>query len=974
MNYLFSASLVFGAALAASLPSGGTIPASTPPAAADTSHTADAMQLYLVVRDKHDKPVLDLKPEDLNVTDDGSPVRLDDLRLISGTKAATNLVTFVFDPVPAQKGHLSKSAARVSNAHEAALKILSLLTESGFEFSVFNIDTRLHLQQGFTPDVATVQNAISVATGPPASRDKKAAAVPEKEAISIALGGVDSSGKRVSVDLRLRAQSDYAALRNTMRITQDRHVAPSLSSLLALVQAQQNLNGRRTIVYFSSMDQSKFDVAARQTIDSIIGSANQAGVTIDVVDCPALGHHGSQIKTLDANTQSALVLMNTLALPGGSVAIPPDQTTLEVTDESPVNVDLKHLAVATGGTYLNGDSQRKFLQQLTGDMTDYYEASFVPRSDGYDGKFHPLIVKPLRTGLRIRTATGYLDLPPAAADGSRPQPFELPLLKLLKQSPAPSQLPFRAAVLNLGASPDGDKAVLALEVPVANLAIESDANSLSSLAHLIMIAEVRDQSGAIAAHFSTNAPQRVALHHSGVKTAGLINLQRYFLLAPGKYDMEVLLLDSTSGKAGVQHIPFTIPDAFNAPSLSNIVLVRRTDPAPAEDDPADPLRDGKNRVTPNLSGALPSGESRISIFFSGHANPDAAQPARLQISILRDGQILGGAPAITRQVSGEEYFSLLTNFSIGRPTDGTFQIEAVLTQGGKSAESDTSFSLSGMESDDYDAHGGSESLESVKRPDGALAITVSNSSVQRPPDDELKALIADATAFANDYRSALPNFTCNNVTQRFVSSSGKNKWEHTDTLTGELTYFDNQEDWHFVESEIHHRKSRDSNSDSEKGIASAGIFGGVIRGLFRPDSQADFTWTQTGSLGDRTVQIFKYHVAQQHSNLNLRVGPKEVITVGYHGLVYIDSETHGVRRISEIADDVPRGFPIRAALVTADYDYVTIGSQQYLVPIGAQVILRKGRHELDLNQIRFENFHRFRSSSRILSSDTLPEK
>jgi hypothetical protein len=95
----------------------------------------------------------------------------------------------------------------------------------------------------------------------------------------------------------------------------------------------------------------------------------------------------------------------------------------------------------------------------------------------------------------------------------------------------------------------------------------------------------------------------------------------------------------------------------------------------------------------------------------------------------------------------------------------------------------------------------------------------------------------------------------------------------------------------------------------------------------------------------------------------------EVVNVGYHGMVYIDGVTGEVRRITQVADDVPRHYPIYQTLISADYDHVSIGGQQYLLPIGAEVVLRRShRGSLELNQIRFGDFHRFRSASRILSS------
>ena len=313
-----------------------------------------------------------------------------------------------------------------------------------------------------------------------------------------------------------------------------------------------------------------------------------------------------------------------------------------------------------------------------------------------------------------------------------------------------------------------------------------------------------------------------------------------------------------------------------------------------------------------------------------------------------------------------------------RTMDGTYLVAdlrtqggtAVLTQGEKTTESGASSALSGVEDADSDPPGGFPALESISRPAGPLAITISANPFQRPPDDELKALLAEVAQSANDYWDSLPNFTCQQVTERFAGSNGKNNWELTDTITGQLNYLDRQEDWEFQEYEKDHKKSHDSSSNPERGVSEFGIFGGVIRGLFRPATKAEISWLETDTLGDGTVQVFKYRVAKENSNLFLRAGDNQVVLLGYHGMVYIDSATHAVRRITEIADEVPKRYPIHESLVSADYDFVSIGGQQYLVPIGAQIVLRRGsrKSKLELNQIRFRDFHRFRSTSRILSS------
>jgi hypothetical protein len=77
-----------------------------------------------------------------------------------------------------------------------------------------------------------------------------------------------------------------------------------------------------------------------------------------------------------------------------------------------------------------------------------------------------------------------------------------------------------------------------------------------------------------------------------------------------------------------------------------------------------------------------------------------------------------------------------------------------------------------------------------------------------------------------------------------------------------------------------------------------------------------------------------------------------------------------VRRITKVADKVPPKFLIREASVSVDYDYVVLNNHDYMLPIGARILLRNGRWELDLNEIEFRSFRRFGSSMKIL--DTPP--
>jgi len=333
-----------------------------------------------------------------------------------------------------------------------------------------------------------------------------------------------------------------------------------------------------------------------------------------------------------------------------------------------------------------------------------------------------------------------------------------------------------------------------------------------------------------------------------------------------------------------------------------------------------------------------------------------------------------GASFVTRYAVRHQFVT--QDYKDFHAKDGAFQVASLVTQVPKTGVSQASFTRRVVDDSDVVPPGGFPALETISRPSGPLDISASANSILRPPDEEITALLAEAAQNANSYWDSLPNFTCQQVTERFAGSTRGDKWDQIDAITGRLDYFDRQEHWEFQEYEKDHKKHHDNDFDPRHGISDFGIFGGVMRGIFRPASKANISWFENDTLGKATVQVFKYRVAKENSNFSLRASSMEVTFVGYHGMVYIDSGTGEVRRITQIADDVPKGYPIYETLVSTDYDYVSIGGQRYLLPIGAQVVLRERNHrgKLELNQIQFTDFHRFRSTSRILTDSSTHSK
>jgi hypothetical protein len=210
---------------------------------------------------------------------------------------------------------------------------------------------------------------------------------------------------------------------------------------------------------------------------------------------------------------------------------------------------------------------------------------------------------------------------------------------------------------------------------------------------------------------------------------------------------------------------------------------------------------------------------------------------------------------------------------------------------------------------------------------------------------------------------------CIEVINRSLDPSGRGSWKHRDTIRELLRYRDKAEARSVLE--VDGRPAASTDPEAIKGPTSTGEFGGVLGAVFEPSAKADFKWKETDTLGSGTVQVFEYKVAKENSAYSVRGSNGLEPTVSFHGKVFIDAATRSVRRITLIADDLPKDFPTHASAITVDYDYVSINSHDYLMPISAEVSLLEGRREAILNTIEFRDYKRFGSNVKILNFRTM---
>ena len=228
------------------------------------------------------------------------------------------------------------------------------------------------------------------------------------------------------------------------------------------------------------------------------------------------------------------------------------------------------------------------------------------------------------------------------------------------------------------------------------------------------------------------------------------------------------------------------------------------------------------------------------------------------------------------------------------------------------------------------------------------------------------AFIAEAREIALHYTQSLPNFVCDQDTDRYVNYHGDKKdgkFNRLDRYTTRLTYNGVTEDYQLVA--INGKPVRNKTLESLGGTISKGDFASALKFIFAAASEAKFEWDSEITIRDRQCDVFNYAVDRNHSRLRIvEGGTGEAYQTAYRGMVYIDRETKHTLKLTINSEDIPPGFPIQATSQELDYGFAIIGGESYLLPFDSDVRMLRG-HELTRNVSHYGNYRKFAADANI---------
>ena len=691
------------------------IPASAQQAAGSTvKTTVDEVLLDFIVRDKKGKPVTDLKPGDLTVLDNGAKQNLTSFRLVSGSDALTatgvkttldplrqiRLVTLAFEAM--------SDAAQRKLARTAAIDLVQGGQGTNEFYAVVVINTRLLVLQQFTNDKAALTKAIERATeglgGPGLSSESDTIMAELKRRLG-GQNGADQDGNLLAAASATASQpvnngSDalQARLASVMldMLRMDAAVTAqgsrlTLSALRALVEGQRRIPGRKSVVYFTwgMYLTPELDVPFR----NLMSTANRDNVTFYSVDTRGVmtgaQTAGARAQLAGAARASATTMTQTSGPVTKDQVMSSDNA--EISARSNVQESIRDLAESTGG-FLIGDSNdlRVPLRHVNEEIASYYEVSFNPGIQNYDGGFRKLAVTANRKDLVIHARNGYFALPPEAR-ASGLQSFEVPLLQVLSEARFSEDVKFLAGPILLQPKSEGTGVVVLIEVPLRELRPKTGPAKATLDVHCSLVALVKDDKGEVV--------QKLARDRAFQVTPDQLKLGNFLdkmtvTLAPGKYSLESAVMDREGGKIGARRSEFTVPPASAGVAISSLVPVRSHTPNAKGLDVNDPFQFQGGSISPTMDLVVRKGPNvALRLFFTVYRDSSISAAPAVEIEFLRAGARLAKVPMELPAADAQGRIPYVMTIPIESIPSGSYEVRATARQGAASSTATTTIQI-----------------------------------------------------------------------------------------------------------------------------------------------------------------------------------------------------------------------------------------------------------------------------------------
>jgi len=676
--------------------------------------TAQEVVLDMVFRDKKGRTIRDIRPEEIHVSEDGVEQKLTAFRVVDGKIAESltvpkssaeggslsldpmrevRLVTLVFEGLDQEEKRFFRQALK---------DILDMAPEPNLYFSILTIDQKLHCIQPFTADHSAllksvdrssmwsfIQYSNNSAEVKEELKQMLSQGEPQLQGASGngSTGGPSASQIQSSVSWRM-AKIQYDMLQAADTADREYNVRATIDALRTLVRAQSELPGRKVILYFNPW--LFISETVKEQYSNLISMANRANVSFYTVDPKGLVTWSQESNGRDW-LRGAAGEIRSEQMRGGVGAVSAGQARAAETAEGALRANpllwLRDLAQQTGGTAIaETNDYRAPLRVAMDEVLTYYEAAYAPHIAVYDGKFRRISVRVDRADVVVHTRSGYFALPQLKG-GQQVYAYEMPLLNALNATSPPLAVAFQATAERFNDHGPKVEYMVTLEAPLNGLTFAPQPDQKNSAVDAALLAVLKNSNGEIVEKFSKDFAVQVALDKVDAFKAG--NLVQTFRteLPPGEYALEAAVMDRNGSRIGVTKSTVTVPQPSSKLSMSDVVLIRRTDALKDSNQILDAFYFPGGKVIPTLSRTLKGGPGNVlPFYFAVYPDRSTKVALKLIMSFYKEGQYLGAAEAPLPDVQQDGRIPYIANLPADKFTPGAYEIHIGVTQGSSKAE------------------------------------------------------------------------------------------------------------------------------------------------------------------------------------------------------------------------------------------------------------------------------------------------
>lgn len=678
----------------------------------------------VVVRDKKGHAVTNLSQNSFRVLDEGVPRQISSFRLVKVAEAAVpavngtsttqkldpirqiRLVTLIFDRL--DQGE--RTATR-----RAALDLLNVDFPQNVYMGVFTLGNQLQAIQGFTNKRDLLAQAVEKATSRPSSQFS--ADSEQMRAQAELTLGPNQSGAQDLVT-RLGQMSVGNSVSNAFQAIFARSMVEMISfnersemayagrstiwALLAAVRGQSELPGRKALIYFS--EGFAIPQGAEEEFQAVISAANRNNLSFYPIDAHGLTTKGLNAKGTETLSAAAVTsaLNTSVGLGGDEATLKQPKTEIALSADLAINANrmntqdtLAILADQTGGFLTaNTNDFSTPLRRVMEEIDTYYEISYNPHVDKYDGKFRHIEVKLDRSDLTVQSRSGYFALPPDMLRTSGLNSYEVPLLRALGDMLPNRVLPFESGGMHFHGEGRLETCGFLIDMPLSSVTLREKRDHNVLTGGLAYVALIKDVKGVVVKKLQAEMPVELSPDQVVSFKQGRFADMEYFDLPSGYYTIEVAVLDRETGQTGARRSAMFVPKSGDGLAMSSVALIRKWRPKEPDAAADDPFVVGDKTVTPALIPTINKSVSS-SLPFYMIVYPDAHNSAKpeMLIEFSRDGKVRRVAPAAMAAPDSNGRIQYVANAPIDQFDPGTYAVRFVVRQGEEVAEEDLSIHL-----------------------------------------------------------------------------------------------------------------------------------------------------------------------------------------------------------------------------------------------------------------------------------------